>query len=211
VAGSTWLSAEASVPAASFAFCSRPRLQTGIVSPDRMRLSTAGTLSCGTVKTTATGCSCVMTTRPLVSPERTMLPGSTSRNPARPLTGALNARVGELQPGIVDLAVVDLHRALVLPHERCLGVDLLLRRSSPARRARGSARDRGARSPGARGRAQLALRLRKLNLERAGIDLGEKLALLDDLSSPNSTRMSSPSTRERTVTVRSGVARTQPS
>ena len=89
VAGSTWLSADARIPAASIAFSSRSQASTGIVSPERMRLSTAGTLSCGTVKTTATGCSWVMTTRPLASPARTMLPGSTSRNPTRPLTGAL--------------------------------------------------------------------------------------------------------------------------
>src|SRR5205085_7417969 len=89
VCGSTWLSAEARLPAASFAFCSRSQASTGIWSPDCTRFITAGRRSCGTVKTTATGSSCVMTTRPLVSPARTMLPGSTRRSPRRPLIGAL--------------------------------------------------------------------------------------------------------------------------
>src|SRR2546425_12679391 len=53
-----------------------------------------------------------------------------------------DARVGELQPGIVDLAIVDLHRALVLPHERCLGVDLLLRYRSEERRVGKECRSR---------------------------------------------------------------------
>jgi hypothetical protein len=39
-------------------------------------------------KTTVIGSSWVMTTIPFASEARTMLPGSTSRKPARPLTGA---------------------------------------------------------------------------------------------------------------------------
>ena len=44
----------------------------------------------------------------------------------RPLIGAVMRRIGQLQLGAVDLALVDLDGAFVLAHQRRLGVELLL-------------------------------------------------------------------------------------
>jgi hypothetical protein len=57
---------------------------------------------------------------------------------------------------------------------------------------------------------ELALELRELGLERAGIDLGQEITLVDELPSWNRTLMSWPSTRVRMVTVLSGVTEPSP-
>ena len=177
VVGSIWLSTVTSLPVASFVlavavpgFDRRWRCRR-----DAAAASRAAALSSGIGKTTLIGCSCAMTTMPLASDACTMLPGSTWRRPTRPLIGARDARVRELQLRVVDRALVGLERAFVLAHQRLLRVDLLLARSSPARAASGSARGRPARWRAAPGPcASWPLRLRELHLERPRIDLGEQ-------------------------------------
>ena len=56
--------------------------------PLRCAASTAGTRSCGTVKTTSIGVICVMLAMPVALLLLTRLPGSTARSPMRPLMGA---------------------------------------------------------------------------------------------------------------------------
>ena len=54
-----------------------------------------------------------------------MLPGSTSRNPTRPLMGAVMRLVDQLQLGIVDLTLIGLDDAFRLAYQSLLRVDLL--------------------------------------------------------------------------------------
>ena len=89
VAGSIWLSAVSSMPVASLTLSARSYASTGSFAAARIFAITGGRLSSGIGKTTLIGCSCVMTTMPLTSPERTMLPGSTWRRPRRPPIGAV--------------------------------------------------------------------------------------------------------------------------
>ena len=111
-----------------------------------------------------------------------MLPGSTWRKPDAAADRRGDAGVGELQLRAVDLALVDLHRAFVLAHERRLRVDLLLR-DRVLLEQRAVALEVELRVLEQRVVArQLSLGLRELHLERARIDLGEQLAFLDDLA-----------------------------
>ena len=74
---------------ASLFFSERSYASTGSLPPDWSFFITPRTLSSGMVKTTVIGCNWVMTTSPLTSDARTILPGSTWRSPSRPLTGAV--------------------------------------------------------------------------------------------------------------------------
>ena len=76
-----------------------------------------------------------MTTSPLASVACTRLPGSTRRTPVTPSMGERDARVVEVEPRALDGRLVDLHRALGLPDQRRLIVDLLLRDQLLARAA----------------------------------------------------------------------------
>ena len=89
VAGSIWLSAVSSIPLASCVLPPRSKAFAASFSPARSFFITGGRLSSGMLNTTVIGCSCVITTRPLASPARTMLPRSTWRRPTRPATGAV--------------------------------------------------------------------------------------------------------------------------
>ena len=119
-----------------------------------------------------------------------MLPGSTWRSPTRAADRRCHAAVGELQLGAVDLALVGLDRALVLANQRFLRIDLLLR-NRILREQRTVALEVELRVLEQRLiLGHLALRLRQLDLERAGIDLGKELARLDDLAFAKATRIS---------------------
>jgi hypothetical protein len=93
-----------------------------------------------------------------------------------------HARVGELQLRIVDVALIGLHRGLVLAHQRLLRVDLLLRnRILCEQRAIALDVDAGV----------LEQRLvapplsggeRQLHLERSGVDLRQEVARLHHLA-----------------------------
>ena len=88
----------------------------------------------------------------------------------------------ELQPGVGDSALVALHRGLVLPHQRLLGVDLLagdgILRKKGAVALKVYARVLEQRLvarelPGGQG---------ELDLERPGVDLGKEVASADHLA-----------------------------
>jgi hypothetical protein len=93
-----------------------------------------------------------------------------------------DARVGELQLRVLDLAAVDAHRALVLADEGELGVDLLLgdrvllEQRLVALQVELRVLEQRA-VPG-----ELALGLLELHLEGARIDFGKEVALLHRLS-----------------------------
>ena len=93
-----------------------------------------------------------------------------------------HARIRELQLRVVDVALVGLHRGLVLAHERLLRVDLLLR-NRILREQRAIALDVDARVFEQRLVArQLSAGERELHLEGTRIDLGEEIALLHHLA-----------------------------
>ena len=124
---SIWLSTVTSLPVASLTFWSRSHASTTIASPLASRRITRGTLSSGIGNTTAIGCSWAITTRPFASRRVHDVAGIDLAQADAPADRRGDARVGELQPGVVDRRLVGLHRALVLPHQRFLRVDLLLR------------------------------------------------------------------------------------
>ena len=68
-----------------------------------------------------------MTSKPLASEACTILPGSTSRNPTRPVMGDVMWAVDQIQLGAVDLRLIGLDGSLILRDQRLLGVELLLR------------------------------------------------------------------------------------
>ena len=76
--------------------------------PDFSASLMAGSSCSGAVKITEIGCSCVMVRMPVWSLACTMLPGSTSRKPARPVSGDSDGGVGELNFGAVDGGLVGL-------------------------------------------------------------------------------------------------------
>ena len=90
VLGSIWLSTVSRVPVAS-CFCAHDRMRLRSVADRRFsRSSTAGRLSSGMVKTTVMGCELCDDEQAVGDRwRRTMLPGSTSRKPTRPLMGAV--------------------------------------------------------------------------------------------------------------------------
>ena len=75
----------------------------------------SGTSSSGAVNTTEIGCSFTIVTMPLVSAACTMLPGSTSRNPALPVSGDRDCRIADLGLRVVDhrLIALDLRHQLL--------------------------------------------------------------------------------------------------
>jgi hypothetical protein len=89
VVTSITLSVVTSSPLDSIVFWSRSQASTIGLSPARNRASTRGRLSCGMVKRTPIGSTCVMIAMPLVSLLRTWLPASTWVRPRRPLMGAV--------------------------------------------------------------------------------------------------------------------------
>ena len=88
VAALIWLSISASRPAESFCAPSRLQASTGSWSFCNCAI-TRGSSSCGRLKMTAIGSSCVITTTPLASEACTRLPGSTCRIPVTPSVGDL--------------------------------------------------------------------------------------------------------------------------
>ena len=147
-----------------------------------------------------------MTTRPLASDACTTLPGSTWRKSDAAADRRGDARIGELQLRAVDRALVRLHRALVLAHQRLLRVDLLLR-DRVLREQRPVALEVDLRVLEQRlVLGHLADGLRQLHLERPRIDLGEQVAGLDDLPFAETRRASAGRRRAAcTVTTLRGV------
>ena len=93
-----------------------------------------------------------------------------------------DARIGELQPRAVDLALIGFDRAFVLAHERRLRIELLLRdRVLLEERAIALEIDDRVLQQRLVFR-ELAFGLRELDLERPRIDLGEQLARFDELA-----------------------------
>ena len=190
VAVSIWLSAVSSLPVASFSFCSRSQASTTVGVAVAQALHHARHVVLGNREHALIGCSCAMTTMPLASDARTTLPGSTWRRPTRPEIGAVTRAYDELQLRVVDRALVGLHRALVLAHQRLLRVDLLLR-DRILREQRAIALEVDLRVVEQRlVLGELAAGLRELHLERTRIDLGEEIARPSPSGLPRSARAS---------------------
>src|ERR1051325_3687708 len=174
VVTSITLSTVRSSPAPSLTRNPRSQASTESLALPFMRCRTAGRLSCGSANTTVTGWISVITTTPSHSHG---VAGFRRAQPQPPADRRGDAGIGKLQPRVVDHRLVRAHRALVLAHQRGLGVDLLLGdRVLLEQRLVALEVD-------ARVREQrlvldeLALGLVELNLEGPGIDLREHLPL----------------------------------
>ena len=138
--------------------------------------------SSGIANTTAIGCSCVITTRPVVSVACTMLPRST-----HPQSNASGDRrrdfaVGNIQFRAIDRAAVARDRALGLVHHRLLIVELLAREHALRIQKLIAVEGVLAVFIGGFILGHLALGLRQLNLIRTRVDLDEGVAFLYVLS-----------------------------
>ncbi len=118
-----------------------------------------------------------MTTMPLASPLRTMLPASTWRRPRRPVDRRDDARVVQVEAGARDLRLARLDGAVQLPDLRFLA-DHLLRRDQLFLLQLLVALEvgLGVAQPGLV-LFERALRLRQLHLVGPRVDLGQHLAL----------------------------------
>ena len=84
-----WLPMAYSAPVAIFLVLSLLYAVTGSLSPLRKRPMMRASASCATVNSTVVGLIVVITAMPVVVDVLTKLPGSTSRRPTRPDTGAV--------------------------------------------------------------------------------------------------------------------------
>ena len=167
-----------------------------------MRGSTVRSASSGSVNTTAIGSTCVMTTSPVLVLALTTLPGVDEPKADSPADGCGDPRIRQVQPSAVDRGLVNLESGLELRHGGELGIDVL-----PGDRVLAEKRLVATRGPPSHWRvapdraptgpapAPVAPGTAEDRSRRAD------LRALTNCPSRNSTRISCPSTRGRTVTV----------
>jgi hypothetical protein len=132
--------------------------------------------------TTLIGCTCVITTMPFGSVWSHLVAGIHLPQSGTSARGRDDARVRQLQLGVLDHPAIGLHGALELPHERSLRVDLLrrdrvlLEQRLIAREVHARVRELGLIA------RELSVRLKEHHFEGLRIDLGEQLAGLHELA-----------------------------